>query len=69
MEYVKSAILIMLTKISKKDGKMMDEVGKRCVLFIDQLWKYFYFCLLAGFSLTDLMILFLNELSCKYTDR
>ena len=28
MESVKSAVLIMLTKISKKDGKMMDEVEK-----------------------------------------
>lgn len=51
-------------------GKQMTEgeVEKRCVLFIDQLWKYFYFCMLAGFSLTDLMILFPNELSCMYTD-
>lgn len=65
-------------KVYDRDGKLKvlygkqmteGEVGKRCVLFIDQLWKYFYFCLLAGFSLTDLMILFLNELSCKYTDR
>lgn len=65
-------------KVYDRDGKLKvlygkqmteGEVGKRCVLFIDQLWKYFYFCLLAGFSLTDLLILFLNELSCKYTDR
>lgn len=41
------------------------EVGKRCVLFTDQLG--FYFCMLAGF-LTDLMMLFLNELGCMYTD-
>lgn len=57
-------------KLKVLNGKQMTEgeVGKRCVLFIDQIWKYFYFCLLAGFSLTDLMILFLNELSCKYID-
>ena len=57
-------------KLKVLKGKQMTEgeVGKRCVLFIDQIWKYFYFCLLAGFSLTDLMILFLNELSCKYID-
>jgi len=34
MESVKSAVLIMLTKISKKDGKMMDEVEKLLSVWI-----------------------------------
>ena len=40
MEYVKSAILIMLTKISKKDGKMMDEVEKLLSVWIQDQHQY-----------------------------
>ena len=40
MEHVNSAVLMMLTKISKKDGKMMDEVEKLLSVWIQDQHQY-----------------------------